>query len=193
MKQGSAGSTPKQHIAAAAKRAGEADGAAVAYYASKIGVLRIVGSEAGVSALEFVEGHAPRRAIPGCLRPCVEQLDQYFRRERRRFTVKLDLHGTEFQREVWKELRAIPFGKTRTYLEIALKIGTRLQVRAVGQANGRNPVSIIVPCHRVVGSSGGLTGYGGGLWRKRWLLDFESNTHQLPLFPMSPRRERADP
>lgn len=156
----------------------------IAYYRSKIGVLKISGGPDGIYAIDFLDGepaHQPGPAID-CVREAVEQLDEYFRRQRRTFTVKLDLRGTAFQRRVWQELLTIPFGRTRTYLDMALAIGTRKQLRAVGQANGRNPLSIIIPCHRVIGSDGSLTGYGGGLWRKAWLLDFESNARQLRLF-----------
>lgn len=88
----------------------------------------------------------------------------------------LDLRGTPFQREVWKRLARVPYGATLTYAELAGRVGRLSAVRAVGHANGRNPVSIVVPCHRVVGSDGTLHGYGGGLWRKRWLLDFETQS-----------------
>jgi AraC family transcriptional regulator of adaptative response/methylated-DNA-[protein]-cysteine methyltransferase len=102
-----------------------------------------------------------------------EQLEEYFRGERRRFDVPLDLGGTAFQQSVWSRLQGIPFGGTRSYVEVASQVGKRDAVRAVGQANGRNPVAIVVPCHRVVGADGSLSGYGGGLWRKRWLLEHE--------------------
>ena len=100
-------------------------------------------------------------------------LDRYFNKTLRSFDIELDLRGTEFQKRVWAELIKIPFGKTVTYKELALKLGDIKAIRAVAAANGANPVSIIVPCHRVIGSDGSLTGYAGGLWRKQWLLDFE--------------------
>ncbi|MFF8971177.1 methylated-DNA--[protein]-cysteine S-methyltransferase [Streptomyces sp. NPDC014995] len=103
-----------------------------------------------------------------------EQLEAYFAGELKDFTVELRLHGTPFQRTVWAELRQIPYGDTRTYGELAEALGNPTASRAVGLANGRNPVGIIVPCHRVVGANGSLTGYGGGLHRKQRLLDFES-------------------
>ena len=102
-----------------------------------------------------------------------EQLTAYFAGELKEFTVRLRLHGTPFQRRVWEQLARIPYGETRTYGELADALGNPKASRAVGLANGRNPVGIIVPCHRVIGASGGLTGYGGGLDRKRRLLDFE--------------------
>ncbi|CAL9620956.1 methylated-DNA--[protein]-cysteine S-methyltransferase [Streptomyces sp. NPDC057837] len=102
-----------------------------------------------------------------------EQLKAYFAGELREFTVPLRLTGTPFQRLVWEELRRIPYGETRTYGRLAAALGSPTASRAVGLANGRNPVGIIVPCHRVIGANGGLTGYGGGLERKQRLLDFE--------------------
>ncbi|MFJ2510320.1 methylated-DNA--[protein]-cysteine S-methyltransferase [Streptomyces griseoviridis] len=105
-----------------------------------------------------------------------EQLGAYFAGELKEFTVQLRLRGTPFQRTVWEQLLAIPYGETRSYGQLADALGNPLASRAVGLANGRNPVSIIVPCHRVVGAGGGLTGYGGGLSRKQRLLDFESGS-----------------
>ncbi|CAM5697593.1 Methylated-DNA--protein-cysteine methyltransferase OS=Streptomyces alboniger OX=132473 GN=CP975_29870 PE=3 SV=1 [Streptomyces alboniger] len=105
-----------------------------------------------------------------------EELEAYFTGELKEFTLELDLHGTPFQRSVWNHLRKIPYGETRTYGELADALGNPSASRAVGLANGRNPVGIIVPCHRVVGANGGLTGYGGGLDRKQRLLDFESGS-----------------
>ena len=102
-----------------------------------------------------------------------QQLEEYFAGKRRKFTVKLDPAGTEFQNKVWNALRTIPFGETRSYGEIANQIGSRKAVRAVGAANGRNPLSIIVPCHRVIGADGTLTGFAGGLEVKAQLLALE--------------------
>lgn len=103
----------------------------------------------------------------------LDQLDAYFAGDLREFTLDLRLNGTPFQRRVWDELRRIPYGETRTYGELAELLGNPHASRAVGLANGRNPVGVIVPCHRVIGANGSLTGYGGGLHRKRRLLDFE--------------------
>jgi len=105
-----------------------------------------------------------------------EELQAYFSGELKEFTVELHLHGTPFQRTVWEQLRKIPYGETRTYGELAQALGNPSASRAVGLANGKNPIGIIVPCHRVVGADGSLTGYGGGLARKQRLLDFESGT-----------------
>lgn len=103
-----------------------------------------------------------------------EQLEAYFAGELKEFTLELRLLGTPFQRRVWEQLRKIPYGETRSYGQLADLLGNSGASRAVGLANGRNPIGIVVPCHRVVGANGGLTGYGGGLERKQRLLDFES-------------------
>jgi methylated-DNA-[protein]-cysteine S-methyltransferase len=152
--------------------------ARVAYYESPIGLLEVRGGAKGVSAVTFVGARAARGGkgpLPAALAACLTQLDEYFRGERRVFSVKLDLGGTAFQNKVWRALRAVRFGKTVSYKDIAKAVGNPAATRAVGGANHSNPVSIIVPCHRVVGSDGRLTGYGGGLWRKEWLLCHEGN------------------
>jgi methylated-DNA-[protein]-cysteine S-methyltransferase len=153
----------------------------VAYFESPIGLIEIVGSATGVSALNFVEvggARSKRRGkgpLPEPLTDCRTQLDEYFRGDRRSFSIKLDLRGTDFQKRVWNKLRSVKFGRTTTYKALAAAVGNPAATRAVGGANHRNPVSIIVPCHRVVGSDGRLTGYGGGLWRKDWLLRHEGH------------------
>ena len=108
---------------------------------------------------------------------CIRELDEYFFKGRKFFTVELDLRGTAFERSVWSELLTIPYGATASYEAIAVRIGDIKSIRAVGTANGRNPIAIIVPCHRVIGSDQSLVGYGGGLWRKKWLLDHEAKFH----------------
>ena len=145
------------------------------YYNSPIGVICLEYSERGISKLVFVdedEGEGHRAG--GMESRCIRQLDEYFNKKREIFDLELDLQGTDFKKRVWNELLKIPFGKTITYKELTLKLGDIKAIRAVAAANGANPISIIVPCHRVVGSDGSLTGYAGGLWRKRWLLDHES-------------------
>ena len=120
-----------------------------------------------------------RTVVPGRNRHIdriVEQLEEYFRGERQDFDVPLDLKGTEFQEKVWKELLNIPFGDTISYEELATRIGKPTAQRAVGMANGRNRIPIVVPCHRVIQKNGQLRGYGGGLWRKQFLLDLEQKT-----------------
>ena len=149
----------------------------VVYLQTPIGQVEIRGSEAGVSAVNFVDvGRRPavqKGPLPGPLVRCLAQLDEYFRGGRRAFSVPLDLAGTAFQQKVWQALLAVPYGATTTYGDIARAVGCPAGSRAVGGANHRNPVSVIVPCHRVVGSDGRLTGYGGGVWRKEWLLRHE--------------------
>lgn len=145
-----------------------------AYYSSPIGIIEIVEIERGVSRLTFVQERARRSAaVSPYLKECLTQLDEYFKGKRRKFSVKLDLGGTVFQKRVWQALLKIPFGRTASYRDIAEAVGNRKAVRAVGNANRANPVAIIIPCHRVIGSDGSLVGYGSGLWRKRWLLSHE--------------------
>jgi methylated-DNA-[protein]-cysteine S-methyltransferase len=151
-----------------------------AYDESALGMIELRGTEDGLSGLDFVKpGHSGLAArvsapLPGPLVEALIQLEEYFRGERRVFEVKLDLGGTPFQKRVWAKLLEVPYGETTTYGALAAAVGSPAAFRAVGGANHRNPVSIIVPCHRVVGSDGRLTGYGGGLWRKEWLLRHEA-------------------
>jgi methylated-DNA-[protein]-cysteine S-methyltransferase len=149
--------------------------------ASPLGKLKLVASDAGLAAILW-ENDNPRR-VPlnivaeapdhPVLLEVEKQLGEYFAGQRREFSVQLDFAGTEFQNQVWQALLAIPFGQTRTYGEIARQIGKPAAVRAVGAANGRNPISIIAPCHRVIGSTGKLTGFAGGLEAKAHLLALE--------------------
>jgi methylated-DNA-[protein]-cysteine S-methyltransferase len=148
---------------------------------SPVGKLTLVGSARGLAAVLWEHGDsvherlAAAAADPGhpLLVQAQRELEEYFAGSRQRFTVRLDLCGTEFQNKVWNALRTIPFGETRSYGEIAKQIGSSKAVRAVGAANGRNPVPIIVPCHRVIGADGTLTGFGGGLENKARLLALE--------------------
>ena len=148
---------------------------------SPLGKLTLVGSDAGLAAVLW-EDHEPSRRQRDTtsedtrhplLRQAQQQLEEYFAGQRRTFTVKLDPSGTQFQNKVWNALRTIPFGETRSYGQIAGQIGSRKAVRAVGAANGRNPIPIIVPCHRVIGADGTLTGFAGGLAIKARLLALE--------------------
>jgi len=157
----------------------------VSSYDSPLGTYTLVSSHRGVVRVgpeERTERHLTRWKRNGIRleegsehnTALARELDAYFAGRLRQFTVPLDLRGTDFQLRVWERLCDIPYGETRSYGEVAQAVGKPKAVRAVGQANGRNPVSIIVPCHRVIGSDGGLTGYGGGLQRKKALLDLES-------------------
>ena len=127
-----------------------------------------------MTSLEFMDNHSPPRSeIPLCLQDCLQQLDEYFNGQRIQFNLKLRPIGTNFQQQVWKELLKIPFGRTASYKEIAKAIGNEKAIRAVGAANGKNKIPIIIPCHRVIGTNGALVGFGGGLWRKEFLLKHE--------------------
>jgi methylated-DNA-[protein]-cysteine S-methyltransferase len=158
---------------------------------SPVGPLRLVVDDAGaLTHLLFASGEGAARAPsepPGssALDDVERQLRAYFAGEREGFDVPLRPAGTPFQLAVWEALRAIPYAETRSYAQQAAAVGRPRAVRAVGAANGRNPIAIIVPCHRVVGADGGLTGYGGGIAQKRWLLDHERRTRtgQLELAP----------
>ncbi len=147
----------------------------VSHFKTKIGWLEISGSDDGIHGIFFIDEPAEKitdRTHP-LLSVCQQQLAEYFRGKRKKFDLKLAPEGTEFQRRVWRELSKIPYGVTVAYRDIAVALGNKNNVRAVGNANGKNPVSIVVPCHRVIGSNGKLIGYGGGLWRKEWLLRHE--------------------
>lgn len=153
---------------------------------SPIGYLRIEGNDAGVTAVAFAEGDPGRSDyLPPPLQAAKEQLQAYFEGTLRTFDLPLAPAGTDFQQSVWNVLRGLPYGRTASYLDIALLLGNEKATRAVGAANGRNPVPIIVPCHRVIGAKGKLTGYAGEVWRKKWLLEHEARHtqgHQQSLF-----------
>ena len=151
------------------------------YYKSPLGPIEIVGSQDSILSLDFVEDMQPENGeLTFCVKECLKQLDEYFKGERREFFLNLQPAGTDFQKSVWRQLEKIPYGKTTSYGKIADVIGKPNASRAVGSANGKNPIAIIVPCHRVIGSDGSLTGYGGGLWRKRWLIGFEKGEVEPP-------------
>jgi methylated-DNA-[protein]-cysteine S-methyltransferase len=150
-------------------------------FASPVGALKLVASHEGLAAILW-EQDDPKRVRLGelienpehpILIQAEQQLGEYFAGQRTTFTVKLDMVGTEFQKKVWEALLTIPFGETRTYADIARQVGSPNAFRAVGAANGRNPVSILAPCHRAIGSDGSLTGFAGGLETKQYLLALE--------------------
>ncbi|MEI6059649.1 MAG: methylated-DNA--[protein]-cysteine S-methyltransferase [Bacteroidota bacterium] len=149
---------------------------------SMVGSIQISGSDRGIRSVLFLDEKTVSSAVPGCLQACVTQLNEYFSGKRQVFDLRLDPQGTEFQLEVWEKLTSIPFGKTISYLELARMTGNEANTRAVGNANGKNKINIVVPCHRVIGSNGKLTGYGGGLWRKEILLKFEMGNTMPGLF-----------
>jgi len=155
----------------------------VTYYKTPIGIARIVGDVDGISSITVVDSIAETSTkIPECLEDCVMQLEEYFQKKRTVFNIKLNPQGTDFQKKVWKELQQIKYGKTRSYLKQSEIMGDVKAIRAVASANGKNPIWIVIPCHRVIGSDGSLTGYAGGLWRKRWLLEHENPPEQQSLF-----------
>lgn len=149
-----------------------------------LGMAAIAGSEAGVTKVSVLDADSvsPSSVIPDCLKMPVTQLQEYFAGTRKVFDVNLSLQGTDFQKSVWRELLNISYGKTISYLELSRRLGDVKAIRAVAAANGQNPFWIVVPCHRVIGSDGSLTGYAGGLWRKKWLLAHESPYKQQTLF-----------
>ena len=154
---------------------------------SPIGELLLVGDERALRGLYMQGGPRPQRVSPEWrhadepFATARQQLGEYFAGERDRFDLPLELEGPDFERTVWDALSGIPYGETASYGEIAKRIGYPDAARAVGSANARNPISIIVPCHRVIGADGGLTGYGGGLERKQFLLEHETGAVRLAI------------
>lgn len=155
-----------------------------AYYSSPIGIVEITGDDKSIHSIYFIEDeHSASENISSKeIRKCVQQLDEYFSGNRKEFELTLAPKGTMFQEKVWNELLRVPFGKTRSYLEQSKALGDIKAIRAVASANGKNPISVIIPCHRIIGSDGSLTGYAGGVWRKKWLLEHENGTKQQSLF-----------
>ena len=153
-----------------------------AFLKTTIGHLEVTGTENGIRTLYFLDFKVKPQHVPACLKACITQLDEYFHGSRQQFDLKLDLEGSPFQLRVWNELLKIPYGTTISYMDLARRMDSPKAIRAVGGANGHNPVSIIVPCHRVIGSNGRLVGYRGGLKRKKWLLEHEHAFSQRDLF-----------
>lgn len=155
----------------------------IAYINTPLGIAKIEGDENGLSAITVLDSDEPLTIIiPETLVDAVYQLQEYFKGERKTFDLDLNPEGTKFQKRVWEALLDIPFGKTLSYLELSKNLGDVKAIRAVAAANGKNPLWIVVPCHRVIGSDGSLTGYAGGLHRKKWLLAHESPVKQQSLF-----------
>ena len=154
-----------------------------AYIKTPLGTAEIIGDENGISKISVLDQTIENVSeIPGVLQEAVWQLEDYFSGKRNDFTFQLNPSGTEFQKKVWLGLLEIPFGKTMSYQELSIKLGDVKAIRAVASANGKNPLWIVVPCHRVIGTDGSLTGYAGGLWRKQWLLEHENPNKQQSLF-----------
>ncbi|MFT4697962.1 MAG: methylated-DNA-[protein]-cysteine S-methyltransferase [Flavobacteriaceae bacterium] len=155
----------------------------IAYINSPLGAIEIKGNEEGIASVRFLGSEEKEtNVISENLQPCSNQLKEYFEGNRSQFDLKLNPEGTNFQKRVWDKLLEIPFNTTLSYLEMANRLGDPKVIRAAASANGKNPISIIIPCHRVIGSDGSLTGYGGGLHRKKWLLAHENPVKQQSLF-----------
>jgi len=144
-----------------------------AYYKSPIGKIRIRANESYITEVLFTDDFYKMDLIPHHVQNCINQLDEYFNGKRQKFTIEINPSGTEFQGRVWNELTRIPYGKTISYIELAKKLGDEKAIRAVGTANGKNPIAIIIPCHRVIGADGSLVGYAGGKAIKEKLLHLE--------------------
>lgn len=159
-----------------------AENLATAYMDSPVGLLEVRCTERGLRSVNFVEEKKFEENPNDINQWAINQLSEYFEGKRTCFDLPFDLEGTDFQKRVWAELLNIPFGKTRPYMEQSKALGDVKAIRAVASANGQNKIAIIIPCHRVIGSDGSLTGYAGGLQRKKWLLDFETPPIQGELF-----------
>lgn len=145
----------------------------ITYIESPVGSIKVASDGKSITEILFIQESHKADKPKGILKDCVNQLKEYFKGERKVFDLPLAQIGSEFQQNVWQQLMNIPFGKTTSYIHIAMSLGDDKLTRAVGSANGKNNISIVVPCHRVIGSDGKLTGYAGGLWRKQWLLEHE--------------------
>lgn len=147
------------------------------YYESPIGLLQIGGTDQYIGELSFVDNKDQfthgEPGITEIMHQCTEQLIEYFHGKRRHFDLPVHQHGTDFQERVWNKLMDIEYGKTISYLDLAKKLGDPKVIRAAATTNGKNKIALIVPCHRVIGSDRSLTGYSGGMWRKKWLLQHE--------------------
>jgi len=154
-----------------------------AFIKTPLGVAKVAGDELGLSSISVLNTDEKlTEIVPEVLEDAVYQLNEYFDGKRTDFDLLLNPTGTDFQQRVWKSLLEIPYGKTVSYLQLSKTLGDVKAIRAVAAANGKNPLWIVVPCHRVIGSDGSLTGYAGGLSRKKWLLEHESPAKQQSLF-----------
>ncbi len=151
-------------------------------FKTPLGIAKITGDSLGIAQVLIADQGDISTSIPLVLEKAVLQINEYFLGNRIDFDFECNPSGTDFQQKVWAELRQIPHGKTLSYMQLSKKMGDPKAVRAVAAANGKNPLWIVVPCHRVIGSDGSLTGYAGGLWRKKWLLEHENPSLQQNLF-----------
>lgn len=155
----------------------------ITYCSSPVGELQIESDNEKITMLGFLWNPKQQEIRTPVIEQCVSELEEYFSGKRKFFSFEMDLRGSDFQIKVWNELLNIPYGKTISYEELAIRVGDIKAIRAVGLANGQNPIAIVVPCHRVIGKSGDLVGYGGGLDKKIWLLQHEGAIQeQLSLF-----------
>jgi methylated-DNA-[protein]-cysteine S-methyltransferase len=153
----------------------------IGYYASPIGIIQISTDGECITGVIFIEQAGENKKkllnkdpVNPLIKKCIQQLDEYFNGTRKVFDLPITFAGTEFQKNVWNKLNDIPYGNTTSYLSLSKTVGNIKAIRAVGAANGKNKISIIIPCHRVIGSNGDMVGYGGEVWRKKWLLDHEA-------------------
>lgn len=154
-----------------------------AFITTPLGITAISGNAQGVAKISVLNYKVSASAdIPPELQEAVTQLHEYFDGSRKYFSFKINPEGTDFQKKVWQELLTLPFSTTTSYQQLSIQLGNVKAIRAVAAANGKNPLWIVVPCHRVIGSDGSLTGYAGGLWRKKWLLEPETPPIQQSLF-----------
>ncbi|MEX1238946.1 MAG: methylated-DNA--[protein]-cysteine S-methyltransferase [Cyclobacteriaceae bacterium] len=156
----------------------------IGFYASPLGDLAITSHEDKITGVSFLTAERSGESPTPIIEQCISEVDEYFFRGRKFFNVELQFSGTDFQNKVWNQLLTIPYGRTISYLELAIRVGDINSIRAVGFANGQNPIAILVPCHRVIGKNGDLIGYAGGLDKKIWLLQHEgafSEQLRLPL------------
>lgn len=160
---------------------------AITFLETPIGTLKIIGDQHAIKWVGFTEDgeRSTDGKVPNVVRTAKHQLKEYFEGKRKKFEIQVAPEGTEFQKLVWEGLEEIPFGETSTYAKQAKNLGDLKKIRAVGGANGKNPIAIIIPCHRIIGTDGSLTGYAGGIERKEWLLKHEGSLpgyNQLKLF-----------
>ncbi len=143
-------------------------------YNSPVGIINITSDHQFITSITFKNSNQPTTTSNFVIDNCIQQLDEYFSGKRIQYDLPIKLKGTEFQKNVWLQLLKIPFGTTISYLKLAQQLGDEKKIRAVGTANGSNNFCVVIPCHRVIGSDGSLTGFAGGLWRKKWLLAHEN-------------------
>ncbi len=152
------------------------------YMDSPLGCISITASEKGITLVTLGANNAIAEVYDNTyISLAIHQLQEYFEGQRKNFDWQYDLNATPFQLRVWQELEKLPFGKTISYHELAIRLGDEKVIRAAAAANGKNPIAIVIPCHRVIGKDGSLIGYAGGLWRKKWLLEHENTSKNLQL------------